>query len=686
MSDNPLLQAHELPAFSRIKVEHILPAVDHAIADYRALIERLTTSDQTPTWENFVAPMEQAARVIHNLFSPVSHLANVQDSGPLREAYREAVQRLSAFSTDRGQHAGLYERYRALRDSAEFAHLSDAQRAAIEQELRDFTLAGVALAPADQAQFKQWMQDLARMESQFSENVLDATQGWTKHITDSAQLAGLPESARATLADNAQQAGQSGWLITLDYPSYLPVMTYADDRALRQEVHEAFTARASDQGPNAGRWDNSTLMTDILATRLAAAKLLGFTHYADWSLATKMARSSTEVTDFLSELARKSAPQARQDMAELADFARQELGLTTLEPWDLGYVSEKLKEVRYAVSDEQLRPYFPVPRVLAGLFETVRRLYGLRIAAVAEVDTYHPDAQLFNVYDQDQLIARFYLDLYARKGKRGGAWMDDCRGRGRYHDGLQLPVAYLTCNFTAPIGDEPSLLTHDEVVTLFHEFGHGLHHMLTQVDVAAVSGINGVAWDAVELPSQFMENYCWEPEALAFISGHVKTGEPLPQELLDKMLAARNFQSAMQMVRQLEFSLFDFNIHQATTPLDVDGVRAELQRVRAEVAVVPVAPFNRFENSFSHIFAGGYAAGYYSYKWAEVLSADAFSRFEEEGLFAPEVAQAFRQNVLARGAERPAAELFKDFRGREPSVAPLLRHSGIFANERATTA
>ncbi|MFY0663611.1 MAG: oligopeptidase A [Natronospirillum sp.] len=683
MSDNPLLQPHELPPFSQIKVEHILPAVDQAIVDYRSLIDRLTASQQAPTWDNFVAPMEQASRVLSNLFSPVSHLANVKDSADLREAYREAVQRISAFDTDRGQHAGLYARFQALHDSTDFALLSDAQQAAVEHALRDFKLAGVALPAEQQAQFKQLMQDLARLENQFSENVLDATQGWTLRIDDETELSGLPASARATLAANAQQADQAGWLVTLEYPSYLPVMTYADNRTLRQKVHEAFTTRASDQGPNAGQWDNSGLMTEILGKRLAAAKLLGFEHYAGLSLATKMAKAPHEVTDFLHDLARQSVPQARTEMAELADFARQELGIEQLQPWDMAYASEKLKEARYAVSDEQLRPYFPVPCVLSGLFETVRRLYGIRIEAVTDFDRYHPDVQLYNLLDDDQLIARFYLDLYARKGKRGGAWMDDCRARGQYDDGLQLPVAYLTCNFTAPIGDQPSLLTHDEVVTLFHEFGHGLHHMLTQVDVSAVSGINGVAWDAVELPSQFMENFCWEPEALAFISGHVETGAPLPKDLLDKMLAARNFQSAMQMVRQLEFSLFDFNVHQASAAADTAAIRAVLAHVREEVTVVPLAAYTRFENSFSHIFAGGYAAGYYSYKWAEVLSADAFSRFEEEGLFSSEAARDFRQKVLARGAARPAAELFKDFRGREPSVEPLLRHSGITGKQAA---
>lgn len=683
MSDNPLLQSHELPPFSQIQVEHILPAVDQAIADYRTLIDRLTAAPQAPTWDNFVAPMEQASRVLSNLFSPISHLANVKDSAELRDAYREAVQRISAFDTDRGQHAGLYARFQALHNSADFASLSDAQQAAVEHALRDFKLAGVALPTEEQVQFKQWMQDLARLENQFSENVLDATQGWTLHIDNEAELVGLPDSARATLAANAQQADQVGWLVTLEYPSYLPVMTYADNRTLRHKVHEAFTTRASDQGPNAGQWDNSRLMTEILEKRLAAAKLLGFEHYAGLSLATKMAQTPQAVTDFLHELARQSVPQARAEVAELAEFARQELGIEQLQPWDIAYASEKLKEARYAVSDEQLRAYFPVPRVLSGLFETVRRLYGVRIEAVADVDRYHPDVQLYNLFDDDQLIARFYLDLYARKGKRGGAWMDDCRARGHYDDGLQLPVAYLTCNFTAPIGDRPSLLTHDEVVTLFHEFGHGLHHMLTQVDIAAVSGINGVAWDAVELPSQFMENFCWEPEALTFISGHVETGAPLPKDLLGKMLAARNFQSAMQMVRQLEFSLFDFNVHQAGAAVDAAAIRAVLAQVREKVAVVPVADYTRFENSFSHIFAGGYAAGYYSYKWAEVLSADAFSRFEEEGLFSPEAARDFRHKVLARGAARPAAELFKDFRGREPSVEPLLRHSGITGQQAA---
>lgn len=676
---NPLLAGDELPPFSAIRAEHIVPAVDYLIARNRALVEDVCANPASPTWANTVAPLAQADDELNSAFSPVSHLANVQDSPALRDAYREALTMLSSYGTDMGQHAGLYARYEAIKASAEFAQLNEEQQAAVEHALRDFRLSGIALPPEQQAEFKQLMQDLSTLQNKFSENVLDATQGWTKHITDESRLAGLPASALDTLADNARQAELEGWLITLEFPSYLPIMTYADDRELRHEVHQAFTTRASDQGPNAGQWDNTTLMGEILDKRLAAAQLLGFTSYAEWSLATKMAETPAQVVDFLTELAERSLPQAKREYAELQDFAARELGLNELAPCDLTYAAEKLKEARYAVSDEQLRPYFPVPRVLSGLFETLQRLYQVRIEPVDEFDRYHPDAQLYNLYEGDALIARFYLDLYARKGKRGGAWMDDCRVRWQEGEEQQLPVAYLTCNFTAPVDGKPSLLTHDDVTTLFHEFGHGLHHMLTRVNVAAVSGINGVAWDAVELPSQFMENFCWEPEALAFISGHVDTGEPLPQDLLDKMLAARNFQSAMQMVRQLEFSLFDFTLHARYQSGQSALVRDILRAVREQVAVVPTADYARFENSFSHIFAGGYAAGYYSYKWAEVLSADAFSRFEEEGLFAPEPARDFREQVLARGGSRPAAELFKAFRGREPNVDALLRHSGIAA-------
>ncbi len=675
---NPLLEDSELPPFSRLEAAQVMPALEALLARQREVVDRVSASTAEPTWDTVMAPLEAAEDAVAKAWSPVSHLAGVRDQADWREAYRTGVERLSAHETEIHQHPGLHARYRALRDSAQWEALSEDRRAVVDQALRDGRLAGVDLPAAEQQAFRQLMTELATLGSRFSENLLDATQGWTLRVTDEQRLDGLPPSARETLAANAQAAGEDGWLINLEFPSYLPVMTYANDRTLRREVHEAFNTRASDQGPNAGQWDNSQLMAEILDRRHRAAQLLGYDHFAAEALETRMAGSVTEVLDFLRDLAARALPQARRDMAELEAFARTELGLDKLEPWDMAWASEKLKQARFSISDEQLKPYFPVPRVISGLFEVVHRLYGVQIDEVEEFDRYHPDVQLFDIHEDGRLIARFYLDLYARQGKRGGAWMDECRVRRRTEQGVQLPVAYLTCNFTPPVGGRPSLLTHDDVTTLFHEFGHGLHHMLTRVDTAAVSGIHGVAWDAVELPSQFMENFCWEPEALAFISGHVDSGDPLPGELLDAMLAARNFQSALQMLRQIEFSLFDFELHAGWQPgAGVAAVREVLARVREEIAVVPVAPYTRFENSFAHIFGGGYAAGYYSYKWAEVLSADAFSRFEAEGLFASEPAQDFRDCILARGGVKPAAELYRAFRGREPDSAALLRHHGI---------
>ncbi|MEX1056602.1 MAG: M3 family metallopeptidase, partial [Natronospirillum sp.] len=647
------------------------------LTQFRAVMEQVATDPGPATWATVLEPLEAAGDALENAWSPISHLANVQDTPELRTVYRAGVQLITDFDTEYKQHPGLFARYEALRDSADYAVLTTAQQAALAHALRDGQLAGIALPPAQQAHYKALASDLSALTTQYSENVLDATQGWSYLIRDEQELAGLPDSARSTLAANARQADQVGWLVNLEFPSYMPVMLYAENRALRQRLHEAFTTRASDQGPNAGQWDNAPVMADIMDKRQQSARLLGFANYAELSLATKMADSPDTVQAFLRDLAEQALPQGREEFAQLQSFAQQTLGLEKLEPWDINFASERLKQASYAISDEALRPYFPVPRVLSGLFETVHRLYGLTIEPVADVDRYHPDVQLFNVVDQGRTIARFYLDLYARSSKRGGAWMDVCRTRRRSDSALQLPVAYLNCNFTASREGKPSLLTHEEVTTLFHEFGHGLHHMLTEVDVGSVSGIAGVAWDAVELPSQFMENFCWEPAALAFISGHVDTGEPLPETLLAKMLAARNFQAAMQLLRQIEFSLFDFELHQYYEEGQAQQITDTLSRIRAEVAVVPVAPYGRFENSFSHIFAGGYAAGYYSYKWAEVLSADAFSRFEEEGVFAAAPAQAFRRHILASGGSVPAAELFHAFRGREPDITPLLRHSGI---------
>lgn len=675
---NPLLSMEGLPSFSQIKPEHVKPAIEQAIADCKARIAEVLKRSEPQTWDSLVAPLEEVDDRLGRIWSPVSHLNSVLNSAELREAHDGCLPLLSEYQTFVGQHEGLYQAFQQLAASDEYPRLSEPQRKQIENTLRDFRLSGIGLPKEQQQRYGKIVARLSELASNFSNQVMDATLGWQRQVLDEAELAGLPESARAAAKQAATSRELEGWLFTLDIPSYLPVMMYSENRALREELYTAFATRASDQGPNAGKWDNSPLMDEIVALRHELAQLLGFATYADYSLATKMAERPQQVLGFLNDLAERSRPQAQRELAELRQLAAEQFGVTELAAWDLSFYAEKLKQHRYAISDEVLRPYFPAPRVISGLFETVRRLFGLRIQPRLAVETWHPDVNFYDIYDRDgELRGSFYLDLYARPHKRGGAWMDDCLGRRFRQDGsLQRPVAYLTCNFNGPVGDQPALFTHDEVVTLFHEFGHGIHHMLTQIDVAGVAGIHGVPWDAVELPSQFMENWCWEPEALAFLSGHYQTGEPLPQAELDQLLAAKNFQSAMQMLRQLEFSLFDFRLHQEFDPAQGAQVQAVLDDVR-KLSVFPAPAFNRFQHSFSHIFAGGYAAGYYSYKWAEVLSADAFSRFEEEGIFNAKTGADFLHQVLEMGGSRSPMALFRAFRGREPTIDALLRHSGI---------
>ena len=675
---NPLLSMDGLPPFSQIKPEHVRPAIEQAIADCKARIAEVLKQSEPQTWDSLVAPLEEVDDRLGRIWSPVSHLNSVVNSAELREAHDGCLPLLSEYQTFVGQHEGLYQAFQQLAASDEFPRLSEPQRQQIENTLRDFRLSGIGLPKAQQQRYGEIVARLSELASNFSNQVMDATLGWQRQVTDEAELAGLPESAKAAAQQLAASRELEGWLFTLDIPSYLPVIMYSDNRALREEIYTAFVTRASDQGPNAGQWDNSPLMDEIVALRHELAQLLGFATYADYSLATKMADKPAQVLGFLNDLATRSRPQAQQDLAELRQFALEQFGISELAAWDLSYYAEKLKQHRYAISDEVLRPYFPAPRVIAGLFETVRRLFGLRIQQRLAVETWHPDVNFYDIFDSEgELRGSFYLDLYARPHKRGGAWMDDCIGRRFRQDGtLQRPVAYLTCNFNGPVGDQPALFTHDEVVTLFHEFGHGIHHMLTRIEVAGVAGIHGVPWDAVELPSQFMENWCWEPEALAFLSGHHETGESLPQAELDRLLAAKNFQSAMQMLRQLEFSLFDFRLHHEFDPAQGARVQAVLDDVR-QLSVFPAPAFNRFQHSFSHIFAGGYAAGYYSYKWAEVLSADAFSRFEEEGIFNAKTGADFLHQILEMGGSRSPMELFRAFRGREPTIDALLRHSGI---------
>lgn len=675
---NPLLDSCELPPFSGIEVAHIKPAIETLIARNKQRIDELLESGGPLSYLSLLAPIEAMDDELAKAWSPVSHLNAVRNNDALREAYNDCLPLLSEYSTWMGQHERLYAAYQAIADGDEYGSLSPAQRKSVDNALRDFRLAGVALPAADKARYGEIKARLSELGARFGENVLDATNSWRKQVT-AEQLAGLPDTALALAAQAAQREGLEGYLISLEFPSYSPVLTYCDDAALRREVYEANSTRASDQGPQAGQWDNARVMAEILDLRRQLAELLGFDNYADLSLATKMADSPTQVIEFLEELAEKSVPQARAEWQQLCDFARDQHGVHRLNAWDVNYYAEKFKQQRYEVSQEDIRPYLPVSRVLPGLFDVVHRLYGVTVQEVEDFDRYHEDVRLFNLLRDGQPIARFYLDLYARAHKQGGAWMDSCRIRREARDGLQLPVAYLVCNFSPPIADSPALLTHDELTTLFHEFGHGLHHMLTRQTVASVSGINGVAWDAVELPSQFLENWCWEPGALAFISGHHETGEPLPRQLLDKMLAARNFQSAMMMVRQLEFALFDFLLHASWQGGDDATIQAQMDSVRQRVAVVPTPDFNRFQNSFSHIFAGGYAAGYYSYKWAEVLSADAYSRFEEDGIFNADTGRAFLEEILEVGGSCEPMDAFMAFRGREPSIDPLLRHSGIAA-------
>ncbi|NJM11661.1 MAG: oligopeptidase A [Synechococcaceae cyanobacterium SM1_2_3] len=675
---NPLLTVTDLPAYAAIQAEHVEPALDQVLADNRAAIAQRLTANSVYTWDNLLRPLEELEDRLNKTWSPVSHLHSVQDSEALRAAYNACLPKLSAYYSELGQNQALYRAYQQIADGLEYRELDAAQRKVIDNALRDFRLSGIALPPEQQARYQAIMQELSQLNAKFSENVLDATQAWTKAVADEALLAGLPESARALARQTAQQRGQDGWLFTLELPSYLPVMNYADDRGLRQELYDAYCTRASEQGPNAGQWDNGPVMAQILALRHELAQLLGFANYAEYSLATKMADSPHKVLEFLNDLARRARPQAQQELAELRQFAHDQFDMDDLQAWDIGYYSEKLRQHRYQLSQEELRPYFPITRVLPGLFSVVEKLFGIAILPLNAVETWHPDVQVYEVLDASgNQRGRFYLDLYARPHKRGGAWMDGCLARRKVNGAIRLPAAYLVCNFTPPVGDDPALLTHNEVLTMFHEFGHGLHHLLTTVNYLPVAGIHGVEWDAVELPSQFMENWCWSREALDLLAGHYQTGEALPETLYQRMQEARHFQAGIIMVRQLEFALFDFRLHHEYDPAKSGQVQELLNEVRQQVAVLIPPVYNRFANAFTHIFAGGYAAGYYSYKWAEVLSADAFSAFEENGIFDAATGKRFRESILQVGGSRPALTSFIEFRGREPQIEPLLRLSGI---------
>jgi oligopeptidase A len=679
---NPLLEEHSIPPFERITIEHIEPALQARIDHVFAVLEQqlaIIEQGEAPTWCNLVAPFEEASDLLEQTWSPVSHLNGVKNSDDLRDVYERCIEKLTEFGTAIDQHEPLYLAYKRLVDSEQYASLTNPQKMVLEQALKDFTLSGVALPDAEKARYGEIQKQLSALSNQFSNNVLDATQAWHMQFDDESALAGLPDMAIAAAQQTAEQKQLTGYVVTLDMPSYLAVMTYADDRQLRENMYRAFATRASSFSENDSKqqWDNTHIINDTLALRHELSELLGFANYAELSLAKKMADTPQQVIEFLENLAKKSRSYAEKDLENLKEYAKKIGNIDDLQPWDATYFSEKLRQAEYAISQEELRPYFPAEKVLDGMFTVVNRLFGIDISAVDDVDVYHPDVRFYCIKKDQKIIAYFYFDIYARDKKRAGAWMADCRTRRLRNGELQLPVAYLTCNFTPPVGDTPSLLTHQEVTTLFHEFGHGLHHMLTQMTDSAVSGINGVAWDAVELPSQFLENWCWDKSVIPLISAHYQTGDALPDALLEKMLAAKNFQSGMQMVRQVEFSLFDIRLHAEYKNTEDFSVQELLNDVRKNVAVMIPPAFNQFQNSFSHIFAGGYAAGYYSYKWAEVLSADAFSLFEENGIFDQATGEKFLHTILANGGSQTPMDLFVKFRGREPQVDALLKHSGF---------
>ena len=678
LAANPLLDLTQPPRFGGIRPEHVGPALEAMLAENRGALETLLAAGTAHSWNSFAQPIEDMRERLVRMWSPVSHLHAVMDSEPLRAAYNDGLPKVTDYFTELAQDERLYAGYKSIAASPEFSELIQAQKKIIENTLRDFRLAGAELPPKEKARFKQLQQEIAALASKFTENLLDATQAWDLRLSDEKDLAGLPETVRAMARQDAQDKKLEGWRFTLEGPSFIGFMTYADNRELRRQMYEAFTTRASDQGPTAGRWDNGELIVRLLKLRREAAQLLGFANYAEYALQTRMAKSVPEIMDFLNDLAARAKPAARRDFDELKRFARAAHGVEQLEVWDVAYYSEKLQQAKYYFSQEDVRPYFPETRVVPGVFEVVGRLYGLKISEIKDVEVWHPDVRFYEIRDSTgEVRGRFYMDLYARANKRGGAWMDECINRKRIAGGVQVPVAYLVCNFSPPVEGRPALFTHDEVITLFHEFGHGLHHMLTRVDYVGVAGINGVAWDAVELPSQFMENWCWEREALDLIAGHYQSGARIPDDLYAKMIAAKNFQSGMQFVRQLEFSLFDMRLHSGYDPESGTSVQQVLDAVRSEVAVIMPPAFNRFQNGFSHIFAGGYAAGYYSYKWAEVLSADAFSKFEERGVFDRDTGMEFLKNILEQGGSREPMELFMQFRGRAPKIDALLRHSGL---------
>ena len=678
---NPLLDFSGLPRYAEVRPEHVTAAVDTLLQQNRDVVAKLLANKAAPSWENFVQPMDDANEQMSRAWGQVSHLNAVMNSAELREVYNENLPKITQYYAELGQNIELFAKYKALRASKEFNALSPARKKITENELRDFRLSGADLADDKKARFLEIQEELSKVCSRFSDNILDATNDFSLLIEDEAEVSGIPADDLQAAVEAAQAAGKKGWLFTLKAPSYMPVLQYADNRALREKLYVAYSRRASEFGKP--EWDNTPLILQILKLRAEEAHLLGYGNYAELSLTSKMANTPQEILKFLRELALHARPLAKKDLLELREFARTQLEMNDLQSWDIAYASEKLRQQRYAFSEQDVKQYFPEDVVVAGMFNVVQKIYGLKLRA-SSAPVWHEAVKFFDVCDaDDKLIGQFYMDLYARNSKRGGAWMDDAIVRRRIAPSIHLPsiiqtpVAYLNCNFAPPVGGKPALFTHDEVITLFHEFGHGLHHLLTLVEDMGVSGISGVEWDAVELPSQFMENFCWEWDVLCSMTRHVDSGEKLPRILFDKMLAAKNFQVGLQTLRQIEFSVFDMRLHSDFDARGSKSVLELLAEVRSEVAVLIPPAYNRFANSFSHIFAGGYAAGYYSYKWAEVLSADAYSLFEEHGVLNAEIGARFRKEVLATGGSRDAMVSFVAFRGREPSIDALLRHNGL---------
>lgn len=668
-----------MPQFTSLNNAQIYDDLDRLLKENLASIHQLLSQQGPFTWSNLIAPIEDLDDKLSKFWSPIAHLNGVMNTEALREAYEACLPLLSDYGTQLSHNKKFYDAVKSIADSDVYSTLDTAQKKVIENYLRDFRLAGVSLPDDQKQQFSDIVKRLSELQNTFENHILDATRAWTKHVTDESALAGIPSMMCDQFAETAKQHQLTGWLITLEMPSYLSVITYAESRELRRDIYEAYVTRASDQGPQAGQFDNTEVMHDILNNRLALARLIGFANYAEKSLATKMVQETHEVLNFLNQLVDASLPRAHEEFLRLKQFAQEHLGLTHFHAWDVAFASEKLRQQQYDISQEELRPYFPVQQVLSGLFIIVEKLFGVTTQPILNADVWHPDVRVYALFDQqNNLVAAVYMDLYARTNKRGGAWMDDAQVRRRLINGdIQLPIAYVTCNFNGPVGNAPALFQHDDVVTLFHEFGHALQHMLTKVDYADVSGINGVPWDAVEVASQFLENWAWQRESMRFLSKHYETGESLPDALFDKMHRAKNFQSAMMMVRQLEFSLFDFELHVLFNPEEKEQIQRILDRVRQRVAVVPITEFNRFAHSFAHIFSGGYGAGYYSYKWAEVMASDAFELFLEKGLFDQATSERFKKTFMERGGVDEPAELFKQFRGREPHVEALLKQSGI---------